>query len=116
VHHLGLRRRLEKHVHRAALVGLEVPEGDPPQILQRYDPGDSLRHQREQLAHAAVEQHRVVTGQQELIEGESVLGDVGYPGRYPENARSDFVHGGVHGLMIRSSGVAFGGFVTLRLH
>ena len=47
---LGGRRGRQKHVHRAALVGLDVAEGDPAQLLQRDDPVDGLRHQREQLA------------------------------------------------------------------
>jgi hypothetical protein len=47
VRYLRIRRRGEELVHRAALVGLDVREGDPAQLLDRQHLGDRLAHARD---------------------------------------------------------------------
>src|SRR5215207_4609408 len=79
-----------------------MSERNPSQLLQRDDPVDGLRQHRKQLAMAAVEQQRLITGQQELVERETVLGDVRDPGGQPVDVRSDLVDCGFHAYMIRS--------------
>ena len=58
----------EEQVHRAALVGLDVGEGDPAQVGERHDSRDGVRHEREELAHAGVEQERLLVAHEELVE------------------------------------------------
>ena len=53
-------RRGEPHVHRPALVGLDVAEADPAQRLDGDEPGDRLGHQREQHPQPGVEQQRLL--------------------------------------------------------
>jgi hypothetical protein len=48
-----------------------------------------------------MEEKRLVTGQQELIDGESVLGDLRDIGGQAIEVRPDFVDGGLHASMMR---------------
>ena len=90
---LAARRRREPHVHRAALVGLDVAEADPAQRLDRDHRGHRLGDQREQPAQAGVEQQRLVAGDEELVEGEARRGSPRGPGRDPVDAVGDLVDG-----------------------
>ncbi len=98
---LGVGSGGQHQVDGPALVGLDVAERDPPQLLQRHNAVDGLRHQWEQLPMPAVEQKRLVAGEQELVEREAMLGDVGDPGGQTEDVRPDLVDFGVHGSMMR---------------
>ena len=69
---LGIRCGLEELVHRAALVGLDVGEGDPTERLEGDDAPDRRGHERKQLPHAGVEEERLVVADQELVEGEAL--------------------------------------------
>ena len=96
---LAVRRRRQPHVHRPALVGLDVAERDPPQRLDRHDRGDGLGDEREQPAHAGVEQQRLLAGEQELVEREAVRRHVRDPGGEAVDPVGDLVDvGGWHGL------------------
>jgi hypothetical protein len=66
-----VRRRREKLVERAALVGLEVRESDVPELLDRHHGADRLAHEREEAAEPGVEHHRRLVDDQVLIEVES---------------------------------------------
>jgi len=59
VRDLCVRRRREELLDCAALVGLEVREGDPPQLLQGPHAGYFLRDQREQPLHPRVIEQRL---------------------------------------------------------
>ncbi len=94
---LRARRGLEEQVHRAALVGLDVGERDPAQILYRNDAVDRVGHEREHLAHPGVEQERLVAADQELVEREARgRGDFVDLGRQAEDVRGDLVDLGFH--------------------
>jgi hypothetical protein len=54
-------------VHRAALVGLRVREGDPPEPIDQHDPLDRVLDQREQRAQARVAQERLLGVYEELV-------------------------------------------------
>jgi hypothetical protein len=94
---LGAGRSGEELVHRAALVGLDVAEGDPAQVLERHQRADRLGHQWKQLAVTGVKQHRLLVADQELVERHACGPDVGDVGGEPERVRCDLVDGGVHG-------------------
>ena len=91
VGHLAAGRRREPHVHRAALVGLDVAERDPAQRLDRQDRGHRLGDEREHPADAGVEEQRLVGGDEELVEGEAVGAHLGDPGGDPVDAVGDLV-------------------------
>ena len=94
---LRARRGVEEQVHRAALVGLDVGERDPAQILYRNDAVDRVGHEREQLAHPGVEQERLVAADQELVEREARgRGDFVDLGRQAEDVGGDLVDLGFH--------------------
>ena len=51
----GLRRRGEQLVHGPALVGFDVAEGDPAELVERDDRGDGLGEEREGGSMSGVE-------------------------------------------------------------
>src|SRR4029077_18404803 len=65
----------------AALVGLDVAEGDPAQPSQVHDAGGGPRHRRVERALAAVEEQRLLRVDQELVEGEALRPHRGQEGR-----------------------------------
>ena len=68
---LGLRRRGEELVHRAALVGLDVARTRSSAGRRAArSRGDRLGHQREQRPHPGVEQERLLVADEELVERE----------------------------------------------
>jgi len=67
----------QKCVHRAALVGFHMAERQPSKRIQRDHLGDRIGNHREQAPHAGVEQHRLVTRDEILVEAEVHLGHVG---------------------------------------
>jgi hypothetical protein len=91
----GLRRQRQPLVHRAALVGLAVAEADQAQVRRVHHLAHGLHHAVEQEALAAMEQHRLVGKDQELVEG-----DAGRPARHVGRQAID----------------AVGGFVDARFH
>ena len=95
-HDLGLRCGRQPGVHRPALVGLDVTEADPAQRLDRDDLGDRLGDQREHRAVPGVEQQRLVTQDEELVERDPDRGDVGHERRDPVDPVGDLVDGGAH--------------------
>jgi hypothetical protein len=96
VHHLGVRGGRGELVHRAALVGLQVREGDPPEPAGRHDLLDRPLDQREQLALAGVVEQRLLGVDEERVEGEAARPDVRDPGRQPVDAVGDLVDFGSH--------------------
>ena len=58
---------------------------------------DRRRHQRVELAHAGVEQERLLVAHQELVEREPARGDLGDERGEPEHVGGDLVDLGVHG-------------------
>ena len=97
VRHLRLRRDREPLVHRAALVGLVVAEGDPAQPFGRDEPADGLADEREHPPQAGVEQQRLVPEDEELVEGEAGgRRDLRHEGREPVDAVGDLVDPGFH--------------------
>ena len=102
-----LRRDREPFVHRAALVGLEMAEGDPAQALGRDDAADGVAVERKHLAQAGVEHQRLVAEHEELVEGEAGgRGDVRHEGREPVDAVGDFVDPGFHEFLHAIDGSA----------
>jgi hypothetical protein len=97
VDHPRLRSRRQPLVHRSAFVGLDVAEADPPQALDRHQPGQGARDQGKQGPGAAVEEQGLVGEDQELIEAEAIgRRDLGYMGRQAEDAVADLVDPGLH--------------------
>ena len=97
------RRRLrgggEPFVHGAALVGLEMPEGDPAQPLGGHDAREGVAIERKHLAQSRVEHERLVAEDEELVEGEAGRrGDVRDESGQAENAEGDFIDLGLHGM------------------
>ena len=100
MHDLRVRRDGEEVVHRAALVGFDVGERDPTQIGDGDDPIDRLGHEREQPAHAGVEQERLVAADQELVEGEPRGGAMSSMGGQAEDVGSDLFDLGEHRCLL----------------
>jgi hypothetical protein len=87
----------EPLVHRAAFVGLDMAEADPAQLFDRDEPPDRLRQRREHAAQPAMEQHRLVGADEEMIEGEAGRRrDVGHVHGQPIDAGGNFVDSGLH--------------------
>lgn len=101
VGHLRVGSDRQELVHRAALVGLDVTERNPPQPLHRHDPFDGLAHGREHRAVPRVEQERLVVVEQELVEGEAGRPDRRGEGRQPVDPRTDLGNVRGHGLSLR---------------
>ena len=76
------------------LVGLDVTERDPPQRLDRDDPGDRGGYQREQLPVSGVEQQWFVGDDEVLVEGHAGRLD---EGRDAVDAVGDLHGGRFHG-------------------
>jgi hypothetical protein len=55
-----LRRDREPFVHRAALVGLEMAEGNPTQTLGRHDAGQCVAIGRKHFSKTGMEHKRLV--------------------------------------------------------
>jgi hypothetical protein len=91
-----LRRRGEPLAQRAALVGLDVAEGDPAQAAYLHHPGDSLGDGREQRPLAAVEEQRLLGIDEELVEGEAVRPHRGQKGGEPIDPVRDLVDASLH--------------------
>ena len=86
-----LGRDREPLVQRAALVRLEVAEGDPAQPFRRNDAAHAIAVEREHLAQAGVEHQRLVSEHEKLIEDKAGRrGDVRHEGREPKDAVGDF--------------------------
>jgi hypothetical protein len=97
VHDLRARRHAEPLVHRAAFVGLDVTEADPAQLFDRDEPADRFGQGREHATQPAMEQHRLVGADEEMIEGEAGRrGDVGDVHGQPIDAGGDLVDSGLH--------------------
>jgi hypothetical protein len=105
VRDLGSRCGREQLVHGAALIGLDVAEGDPPKPLDGRDAGDRVADEREHPARSGVEQQRLLVVDEELVEREASGSDVGDEGREPVDAGSDLIGPRVHCVLLGS--VAF---------
>ena len=93
----------EQVVHGSAFVGFDMAEADPPQPVDRHDLPNGGGHQWEHPTRAAVEQHRLIGDDEELVEGEpGRRSDVRDEGGEPENPRRDFVAGGFHAPILAS--------------
>src|SRR5215468_12342848 len=55
-----LRRDREPFVHRAALVGLEMPERDPTQAIGRHDAAQCIVIDRKHFSEAGMKHQRLV--------------------------------------------------------
>src|SRR5262249_45995511 len=55
-----LRREREPFVHRAALVGLEMPERDPTQPTRRHDAAQCVAMDRKHVSKTGMEHQRLV--------------------------------------------------------
>jgi hypothetical protein len=86
----------QKFVHRPTFVGLDMPETDPSQPLQRHDSSDCLRHQRKHAPPASMEQHRFVGIDKELVEGEASGRGIGHAGGETVDAICYFVGRRLH--------------------
>jgi len=93
----GGRRRREPVVHRAALVGLDMAEGDPAQTVERQHARVGRRDGPEHPARAAMEQQRLVGDHEELVEGEAGRrGNRRHEGRQSIEAVGNLVDPGGH--------------------
>jgi len=82
----------------AALVALEVGQGDVAQALERQHPGDRLAHQREEAPQPRVVQQGLLVNDQELVEGEPSGDDGrGYGGADAVDPVVDLVDACLHG-------------------
>ncbi|WP_344830986.1 hypothetical protein [Nonomuraea dietziae] len=72
---LRVGRGGEPGVHRSALVGLEVTEGDPAQPLDRHHALHRRRHQREQPPQPGVEEQRFFRVDEILVEHDPGIRD-----------------------------------------
>jgi hypothetical protein len=88
---LGARGGGKKFVHRAALVGFHVPEGNPAQPLERDDARDRLRYERKHVAQTGMEKERLVRVDQKLVEREAARRHLGNARRKAVNAVGDFM-------------------------
>jgi hypothetical protein len=87
----------EELVHRAALVGLDVRERDPAQLLDRQHLGNRLAHARKQSPHAGVVKQRLVRVHEELVEREAGRADLRDVRRDAVDPRGDLVDACLHG-------------------
>ena len=90
-----VRRRLQDAVHPAALVALEVQQRHVLQPRRVQDLRDRRPHRLVGLVHAGVDQRRALVVDQELVEGDAVLG---FPGGDAIDAIADRVDSGDHGV------------------
>jgi hypothetical protein len=97
VGHGGVRRGVEPFAERAALVGLDVTEGDPAQAADVHHAGHRLGDGREQRPLAAVEEQGIVRIDQELVEREPAGADRRHKGREPVDPLGDLVDARLHG-------------------
>jgi hypothetical protein len=108
---LGIGCGGKEVVERAALVGLEMREGEPAQASDREDAPDRLRRDLEGLAVAGVEEQRFVAGDQVLVVAEAA-GEIARRHRRADavDAVGDFIDAGVgggHGVLAASRGASF---------
>ena len=80
----------------AALVGLDVTEGDPAQPADVQDTGHCLGDGREQRTLAAVEEQRLLRVHQELVEGEAARAHRRQEGGQPVDSLGDLVDPRLH--------------------
>jgi hypothetical protein len=88
---LGARGGGKKFVHRAAFVGLHMPEGNPAQPLERNDARDRLRYERKHVTQTGMEKQRFVGIDQKLVEREAARRRLGNARRKAVNAVGDFM-------------------------
>ena len=94
---LGLRRDGQPVIQGAALIGLEMAEGDPAQPLRRDNAGDGAAIKGEHAAQAGMEDQRVIAQHQELVEGEAGgRPDIRHKGGEAKNAVRDFRNPGFY--------------------
>ena len=87
----------EELVHRPALVGLDMSEGDPAQPIERQDGRDRLGDRGEHRPVPGMEEEWLLGVDEELVEAEPVRPDLGQQGGDPVDALSDLVDpGGCH--------------------
>src|SRR5690606_32703061 len=96
-HGHGLGGGGEEVVERAALVGLEVREGDVAQLPERQHPADRLGHERKEPPGAGVEEERLVVGDEVLVEVEVRPAGNLHGGVDAVDARGDLVEVGACG-------------------
>src|SRR5258708_23821304 len=57
-------------VHRSALVGIDMAEGDPAQLVHRDEAPNRVRYERKQRSQAGLEEQRLLIEDEELVEHE----------------------------------------------
>src|SRR6476661_10802586 len=78
-------------IHRAALVGFDMAEGEPPKPVNRNDPRNSFGNRAEQCAWPRVEEQWFFGLDQELVEREPVRRDAGHASGNTEDTVRDLM-------------------------
>src|SRR5690606_23806160 len=103
---LGIGGDAQELIQGAALIGLVVRKADPAQALGREDLGDGAARRFEEAARAGVPEHRLVGGDEILVEGKAAAGAWdGDIGGDAENLRCDFVDACGHDESPRSASI-----------